>query len=119
MANFKRAWYWPGSVSDASSNTGAMPACDMSASKVMRAPEIGFAAGSANLRRTVAGPTCGGSGEILCSTVTAGDESIGLEHPVTKKAATQGSARRHRPTWAALRTLGPHTNQPESQAVVH
>jgi len=49
-----------------------------------------FGAGSANLRRTVAGPICGGSGEILCSTVTAGDESIGLEHPVTKKSGEAG-----------------------------
>jgi hypothetical protein len=77
----------------ASSNTGAMPACDMSASSVMRAPETGLAAVSANLRMIVAGPTCGGSGEIKCSTVTDGDESIGLEHPVTYKGTTQKSAK--------------------------
>lgn len=66
-----------------------MPACDMSASTVTRAPETGFASRLANLSVIVAGPTRGGSGEILCSTVSRDEEPVGLEQPATNKAVKQ------------------------------
>src|SRR5271165_3126591 len=92
-----------------------MPACDMSASRVMRAPETGFVPVSANLRVTVAGPTRGGSGEIACSIMTAGDESIGPEQLVANPATTQESTRKLKRIWVGLRNV-PRINPEESQA---
>ena len=76
----------------------------------MRAPDTGLPSRSVTRRTTVVGPTRGGSGDIVCSTVTSEEASIRLEQPTIKKAKKQEAETIPRRKYTALRTVVPDTN---------